>query len=161
MPPLRFSLVIVLGTTVSGFLSPTAVPSSSFQRVLVRVTDDGAPSYHGTTTTANTTTTTNRRALLGTALRGFGAVSVSSCGCALCRPAPASALAELTAPSKQAAEEFDVYRDKIQDAAFACGMSTGMAEYEEAARPGKEKIFRSSSMFWRSLLRNSCPCYHR
>lgn len=63
-------------------------------------------------------------------------------GCALCRPRIASALAELKAPSREAVEEFDVYRDKLQDAAFACGMSIGMADYERAAAPEKERTFR-------------------
>ena len=46
-------------------------------------------------------------------------------------------------PPQEALEKYDVPRDAFLDAAFACGMATGMGDYEEAASVRKAKLFRS------------------
>ena len=72
-----------------------------------------------------------RREVLAAAMR-FGA-----CGCAACfsvaSPRQAGALAQLVEPAAEAVKKFDVPRDAFLDARFACGMATGMGDYEEAA----------------------------
>lgn len=72
-----------------------------------------------------------RREVLGAAIR------LGACGCAACvsiaSPRPAGALAQLVKPAEEAVKKFDLPRDQFLDAAFACGMATGMADYEEAA----------------------------
>ena len=72
-----------------------------------------------------------RREVLGAAIR------LGACGCAACvsmaSPRLAGALAQLVKPAEEAVKKFDVPRDQFLDAAFACGMATGMADYEEAA----------------------------
>jgi len=82
-----------------------------------------------------------RRQVLGEALR------LGACGCAACfavsSPRSASALAQLVEPPAEALEKFDLPRDGYLDAAFACGMASGMGDYEEAASVRKAKLFRT------------------
>jgi len=83
-----------------------------------------------------------RRQVLGEAMR------LGACGCVACftgvgSPRSALALAQLVEPSASALQQFDLPRDGYLDAAFACGMATGMSDYEEAASVRKAKLFRA------------------
>ena len=80
-----------------------------------------------------------RRRVLAKALQ-VGA----ACGCALCisTPRSVSALATLVPPPEEAVQKYDLPRDGFLDEAFACGMATGMGDYEEAASSRKAQIFR-------------------
>ena len=55
----------------------------------------------------------------------------------------ASALAQIIEPPLDALQQYDLPRDGFLDAAFACGMATGMTDYEEAASVRKAKLFRA------------------
>jgi len=71
------------------------------------------------------------------------ALLLGACGCGACLlPAQADALAQIRPPPREALEAFDLPRDKFLDASFACGMFTGMGDYEQEAAPRKAKLFR-------------------
>jgi len=71
------------------------------------------------------------------------ALLLGACGCGACLlPDPADALAQLRTPPKEAVEAFDLPRNKFVDASFACGMFTGMGEYEAEAAPKKAALFK-------------------
>jgi len=55
----------------------------------------------------------------------------------------ALALAQIIEPPLDALQQYDLPRDGFLDAAFACGMATGMTDYEEAASVRKAKLFRA------------------
>ena len=94
-------------------------------------------------------------ATLGSARVGAGAVM---CGCAICRPGSASALASLKEPPKEQMEKYDVYRDKLQDAAFACGMNSGMVEYE---RTVSQTIVEKGDVGYPHRAHRTSPHQHR
>ena len=106
----------------------TRTPASRMPRCVDAATVDGGATGHK-----------SRREVLEDAVRLGGSTvgaaflpGAFACGCAACRPSPASALAQLkdqSDPQLQEALETFGQRDKVQDAAFACGMSTGMADY--------------------------------
>ena len=64
-----------------------------------------------------------------------------ACGCSCCSPEPASALASLTRPPEDDLRTYDVPRDARRDAGFACGMATGMKDYERAVSGRKRELF--------------------
>jgi len=88
-------------------------------------------------------TAVSRQALL----RGVAQIG-SGCLCCSSTPLPASALATLVAPDGTASQTFDVPRDARKDAGFACGMATGMKEYEAAVAPTKGRLF---AQLWKAL----------
>jgi len=51
-------------------------------------------------------------------------------------------MVQLKPPPEQLLQTYDLPRDGFLDAAFACGMSTGMADYERAAYPKKKELFK-------------------
>jgi len=83
-------------------------------------------------------TDTRRRSLLLPAL----ATGLVGCGCAVCRPKSASAMVSLAEPNAEAAQRFDVPRNKAVDAGFAQGMYYGMRDYEAAVAGKKQKLFQ-------------------
>jgi len=70
------------------------------------------------------------------------ALLLGACGCGACLlPEQADALAQITAPPKEAIDAFDKPRDQFLDASFACGMYSGMGDYEQEAAPRKARLF--------------------
>lgn len=71
-------------------------------------------------------------------------VGTMACGCAAFGGpiSPAHGLAQIAAPSAEAAAAYDLPRNQILDAAFAQGMAVGMRDYEAEAYPKKKELFR-------------------
>eukprot|EP00521_Asterionellopsis_glacialis_P016173 CAMPEP_0195294748 /NCGR_PEP_ID=MMETSP0707-20130614/15805_1 /TAXON_ID=33640 /ORGANISM="Asterionellopsis glacialis, Strain CCMP134" /LENGTH=269 /DNA_ID=CAMNT_0040355799 /DNA_START=42 /DNA_END=851 /DNA_ORIENTATION=- len=58
-------------------------------------------------------------------------------------PPHAYALAQITTPPADVLATYDIKRNQFQDASFACGMATGMRDYEKAAFPKKKLLFET------------------
>jgi len=139
---LRTAVCLLLAATSAGaFMWTTHFSPNYMQRELQRrwqtpalVMTDGLEAAQ-----ANRIDWKARREVLGAALR------LGACGCAACFSSPrsASALAQLVKPDDEAIKKFDVKRDDFLDARFACGMATGMGDYEEAASARKARLFRT------------------
>lgn len=131
------TVCLLLATTSAGAFFCTTHFSNSMQRGLARpilTMTDRPEAAHTTRIDWKA-----RREVLGAALR------LGACGCAACFSSPraAIALAQLVKPDEEAIKEFDIKRDDFLDARFACGMATGMGDYEEAASARKARLFRT------------------
>jgi ubiquinone/menaquinone biosynthesis C-methylase UbiE len=92
---------------------------------------------------ASRRTVLSRAASMGVVGPAVTAAAVGGGCCCCCSPEPALALAQITAPPLEQSKLYDLPRNAFKDAAFAQGMAVGMVDYERAAYPTKQKLFKS------------------